>query len=115
MAGLKAGRLRHRIDIQNRVYTQDPTTGTMVETWQDLYTGVPAAVEPLSVREFTASQSTQSQLVARIVIRHRDGLDAAMRIVHRGKYYNPAGWLPDIDTGLEYFTIPVTEGVTDGV
>ena len=112
---MKAGTLRQYITIQDRQLTQDPNTGAMVVSWVDLHTDVPADVQPLSAREFIAAQAAQSQTVARIVIRHRDGLTADMRILHRGKVYNPQGWLADRDSGLEYLTAPVTEGVTDGV
>lgn len=37
-----------------------------------------------------------------------------MRITHRGKVYNIAGVLPDNMSGLEYITLPVSEGVNDG-
>ena len=77
------------------------------------YTPAERARSPI-LREFLAAQANQSQVVARMVIRYRDGLHAAMRIVHRGKVYNPAGFLPDADSGLEYLTIPVTQGVNDG-
>lgn len=110
---LSAGRLRHRIDIQQKVTEQD-STGDTVTTWQTLAASVPAAVEPLSVREFIAAQATQSQTVARVTIRYRPGLDATMRILHRGQVYNPQGWLADADSGLEYLTTPVTAGVNDG-
>lgn len=117
---LSAGRLRHRITIQKLVTTgQDPDTGTPTQEWQDLYTSVPAGIEPLSAREFMASRSQQSEYSARIVIRHRAGLDASMRIVgvcgcHQGRIFNPAGWLPDPDSGLEYLTAPCSEGVNQG-
>ena len=37
-----------------------------------------------------------------------------MRIVHKTKIYNPAGFLADPDSGLEYVTVPVTQGVNEG-
>nr|WP_028627661.1 phage head closure protein [Pseudomonas resinovorans] len=111
---LSAGRLRHRIDIQQRADVQDPVTGEMVPGWATVWAAVPCAIEPLSAREFIAAKATQSQVVARITLRFRDGLDASMRILHKGKIYNIAGLLPDKDSGLEYFTIPVSQGVNQG-
>ncbi len=111
---LNAGRLRHRVDIQSKQQVQDPVTGEMTVSWVTVWPRVPAAVEPLSAREFIAAQATQSQVVARITIRYRDGLDASMRILHKGKIYNPAGWLPDKDSGLEYLTAPVSQGANQG-
>jgi len=109
---LAAGRLRHRIHIQERVLSQDSNLDP-VTSWEPVAT-VWAAVEPLSTREFFAAQAAQSEVVARITIRYRDGLNAQMRILHRGKIYNPAGFLPDAVSGVEYMTIPVTQGVNDG-
>lgn len=111
---LKAGRLRHRVDIQSRSNVQDPVTGEITTTWVNTWTAVPAAVEPLSAREFIAAQAVQSMVTARITLRYRAGLDASMRIVHNGTIYNPAGFLADPDSGLEYLTIPVSTGVNNG-
>ena len=111
---LSAGRLRHRITIQQPQQTQDPNTGEMITAWSDVWTSVPAAIEPLSAREFIQSQAGQYEVKARITIRHRDGLNATMRILHKSRVYNPAGFLEDKESGLEYITIPVTEGVNDG-
>lgn len=122
---LAAGRLRHRVRIEqfvldvdsNGEVVQDPQTGQTTGQWLEVAT-VWGAIEPLSAREFIAAQATQSKISARIVIRHRTGLDAAMRLVHilsgdvRGTIYNPAGFLADKDNGIEYLTIPVSSGVS---
>lgn len=113
MPQLHAGKLRHSIDIERRVTTQD-SNGDMVTEWEAVVEHEPAAVEPLSVREFISSQALQSGVVARITIRARDGLTADMRIVHGTAIYNPQGWLRDPDSGLEYMTAPCTQGVNDG-
>lgn len=111
---IKAGNLRHRIDIEQRQRLQDSSTGETTETWVPLWQSVPASIEYLSVRDFIASRTAQSEIVARITVRYREGLNASMRIVHNGKIYNPQGWLPDNDSGLEYLTAPCSEGVNDG-
>lgn len=111
---LKAGRLRHRVDIQARQDVQDPVTGEMVTGWATVWPNVPAAIEPLSVREFISAQAIQSNISARVVVRYREGLLPDMRILHRGKIYNPAGWLPDPVRGNEYLTAPCSEGVNEG-
>lgn len=119
---LEAGRLRHRVRIEELVTvpdsngdaTQDPETGEVLRVWQEV-DEVWAAIEPLSAREFIASQAIQSKVTARIVIRQRDGLDPAMRLVHvrlgrADVIYNPHGFLADVESGLEYLTIPVSTG-----
>lgn len=109
---LDAGRLRHRVAIQERVQDQDSDTGDIVESWLTLAT-VWAAVEPLSGREFLAAAATQSLVTAKIIIRKRT-VDATMRVVHRGTIYNVAAVLADKDSGLEYLTLMCSEGPNVG-
>ncbi len=111
---LAAGRLRHRVVIQTPERVQD-SAGYLETIWVNV-AEVWAAIEPLSVREFIASQQMQSAITARITIRYREGLTAQMRIVHsaRNRIYNPQGWLADPESGLEYLTAPCSEGVNDG-
>ncbi len=119
---IDSGRLRHRVRIERLDYVRDSSgaviqnqdTGETRRDWQEVAT-VWAAIEPLSVREFISSQATQSELTTRITIRHRPGLDAAMRLVHLvndtpAAIYNPAGFLPDKESGLEYLTAPCSTG-----
>jgi len=110
---IKAGVLRHRIDIEQLTITQD-SSGDAVRSWSALHSSVPASIEPLSARDFIAASAVQSQIVARITIRYRSGLNASMRLNHNGTIYNISGILPDKDSGLEYLTMPVTAGVNEG-
>lgn len=111
---LDPGKLRHRITIQKPITSQDLETGVSTTNWVNVAQNVPAAIEPLSVREFVAAQAMQSQVTARIVIRYRPGLTAQMRILHGSRVYNPQGWLADADSGLEYLTAPCSEGTNLG-
>lgn len=109
---LPAGKLRHRVLIQQQVTTRDGD-GVEQTAWVDVAT-VWASVEPLSAREFIQSGQTQSAVTTRITMRQRDGLLPSMRLIHRGEVFNIAGLLPDKVSGLEYITIPVSAGVNDG-
>lgn len=111
---LNAGKLRHRITIEKPISVQNPETGEVLKQWEIVHASVAAAIEHLSAREFVASRSQQSQITARITIRYRAGLTAMMRIIHKGKIYNPEGWLPDLKSGIEYLTAPVSESVNEG-
>jgi len=110
---MKAGKLRHKIQIQKKTAAQDNITGAVTYTWSKL-ADVWASIEPLSAREYIAAQAVQSKVSARITIRHRDDIDATMRIAHGNKIYNIAGVLADPKSGLEYITLPVSEGVNEG-
>lgn len=112
MSNVASGTLRHRVLIQQQVTTRD-SDGVSQTAWVDVAT-VWASVDPLSAREFIQSGQTQAAITARITIRYRAGLQASMRMLHRGLVYNIAGLLPDRASGLEYITIPVSAGVNDG-
>jgi SPP1 family predicted phage head-tail adaptor len=47
----------------------------------------------------------------RIVIRYRPDVDATMRVVHRGRWYQIHGILEDRVSGIEYLTLMTGEGV----
>jgi SPP1 family predicted phage head-tail adaptor len=112
---LSAGKLRHRIAIEQKVDTPDPITGYPVTVWQSV-AEVWAEITPLSVREFVAAQATQSAVTGRVRIRWRTGITAAMRIRHLAddRIYNIAGVLEDSRSGREWLTLPVSEGANDG-
>ena len=109
---LAAGRLRHRVEIEEQISERD-SDGVLVTYWAPV-ASVWAAVEPVSVKEWIQSGQMQSEVKARFVIRYRPDIRASMRIVHRGLYYNIVGAFSDKESGREYLTLPVTEGVNDG-
>lgn len=123
---LDAGKLRHRVRLErysalldsNGNELQDPVTGEIPREWVEVAT-VWAEIAPISGREFIMSQAIQSQVTARITIRHRDDVDASMRAVHARKgrpdvVYNIKGVLNDVESGLEYITLPCSQGTGNG-
>lgn len=110
MTGITSKRLRHRVSIQRKVETQDPSTGAVSVTWQ-LYADRWAEYVASSVREFIAASAVQSEVKGRFTVRHDDGITPDMRVIHRGKAYAILGVMPDPDSGLEYMTLAVSEGV----
>lgn len=111
---LAAGRLRHRVDFLAPGGGQDPTTGELLGDGAEvvLEADVPAEVVPVSVREFVASQATQSQVTTRVTVRYREDVTAQHRVRHRGKIFEIVGPpLPDPESGLEYLTLACSEVV----
>jgi SPP1 family predicted phage head-tail adaptor len=116
---IRAGRLRHIIKIEEPVEIQNPATGAMeISSWETVVgcAKVPAGIEPLSTRDFISAQAQQSEVRGRIVIRYRQGLSSKMRAAHQKKgqtiyYYFEGTPMADKDSGLDYLTIPVGEGV----
>lgn len=109
---LEAGMLRHRLQILEPTLEQDSDTGAVSISWDELDT-VWGAFEFLSVKDYVAAGSTQEQLVARAVIRHRSDVLKSMRVVHRETTYEIKGPpLPDKESGFEYLTLMLS-GVTN--
>ena len=113
---MQAGRLRHRIDIEEQATPRDPVTGEHGEPqWTARWRKCPARVEPLSARDLVAAKAAQSEATARMVIRYRTGVLPTMRIVYRGEVYSIEGPpLEDPVSGREYLTLMVSKGVRDG-
>lgn len=110
---MRAGKLRHKVMIQAPGLTQDPVSGEMLPGWTD-FASVWAEITDLSVKEYLAAQSMQSAVSTRIRIRFREGVNATMRIIHRGDIYNIHGVQRDPDSGIEWLTLPCSRGVKDG-
>ncbi|MBH3202572.1 phage head closure protein [Serratia marcescens] len=110
---MQAGKLRHRITLQKPVKVQDTTSGEMIDTWQDV-SNLWAEVSPLSAREFVSAQAMQNAVTTRITVRYRQDIEPKYRILFRGKIFNIEGILSDPKSGLEYLTLPCSEGTNDG-
>ncbi|WP_256804573.1 phage head closure protein [Pseudomonas putida] len=113
---MQAGKLRHRIDIEEFIAVRDEESGEFGEPdWVPKWPRCPARVEPLSARDLVAAMAAQSEATARMVIRYRQGVLPSMRIIYRGEIYSIEGPpLEDDKSGLEYLTILVSKGVKDG-
>lgn len=83
---MRAGKLRHKVDIQYPTETQN-TYGEPEVTWTDLATGVWCQIQPLRGREFFESRQFNAEIDARIVMRHRSDVTAKMRIMHGSDEY----------------------------
>ncbi len=110
--GIAAGDLRHRVTIQ--AYAdggRDEDGFPTPSTWTD-YVQLWAKVTPLSSRDLIVAQAAQSEVVARMVIRHRTDITTDMRVIYRGKIYAiTSPGLDDNESGLVYTTYQLSGGV----
>jgi len=83
---MEAGKLRHRVTIQQATATRD-TIGVPEDTWSTLAT-VWAAVEPLTGREFVEAFRTNAELTHRVRIRYRSDVTAKMRVLESSRHYD---------------------------
>lgn len=89
---------------------EQDSNGDVTTDWQTIARPW-AAIEPLSARDFISAQAQQSEVRGRITIRRRADINASMRVLHRGLIYRILGVLSDPESGLEYQSLPVSEGV----
>ena len=75
---MRAGRLRHRLELQERSVTRD-SYGAEVETWTTQHV-IWGSVEPLSGSEYFASKQTQAERSHKIIIRYISDLHVTWRI-----------------------------------
>lgn len=117
--------MNHLISIEQGTKTQDPLTGEVTVTWTSFKDDVFCDIEALSVKDYIQSRANQADISVRVTIPFIRGLDSMgdiesnMRLVgqcacHQGRIYNPKGVLEDNITGLEYVTLPCSQGVNDG-
>lgn len=112
---IDAGRFRHWVTIERPTAETFDSNGRRVAPgWEVFAERVQAAIEPLSARDAIVAEQTASKVIGRIVIRWRSGVDATMRIIHRGTIYNITGVLSDKMSGIEYMTLPVSAGINRG-
>lgn len=112
-----APRLRHRVDIQNVTFTQDPVTGDMADGWATIRANdeplIPAEIMLMSGREFVAAQAIQAGVNTKITIRWRDDVKPIMRVIHEGVTYNIKAVLPD-PTLRRHITLMCEGGINLG-
>lgn len=84
---MRAGNLRHKINIEALTTTTDAYGGD-VTTWSATLANLPASYEPLNGKEFFAADRINSKTVARFRIRYVAGITSAMRVNYGGRLFN---------------------------
>lgn len=108
MSGLRAGSLRHRITIEEPIIEDG---AFQKQSWRVYRENVPAKVTFLSAKEQVASGAEVSKVSARIQMRYDKNINAKMRIIFRDELYEIQGVTPDNESGLQWMTIFVTQGL----
>jgi SPP1 family predicted phage head-tail adaptor len=110
---MQAGRLRHRVTIEELLIGQD-SDGAVEETWAPIGAPVSAEILPLSGREMLAAAALQSKVATRIVIRYRPNFTPTahpLRVVHRDTVYSIEAVIPDNESGRQWLTLQCSSGV----
>ncbi len=108
---MRSKRLRHTVEIQSRSQSED-SHGQLVDTWAEFWTGR-ALVEPLIGKELFAAQQQHSEVTFKVRMRHKDGVNGAMRAVYDSRIFNIVSVINVRERGRE-MVLMCSEGVTDG-
>ena len=85
---MRAGTLRHRIDILKKEVIQNPVTGVVSDVWTYRYRGVPAAYRTLTSRERMAANQRQSEVTSEFEIRWGLAIEPTDKIAFNGKLWD---------------------------
>ena len=84
---MNPGRLRHLVNIQKQVETQN-AYGEPEVTWSNIAEKVWCQIEPLRGREYFAAKQINADIEARVIMRYRNDVTAKMRLMHgTNEYY----------------------------
>ena len=106
---LRAGTLRHRIQIQRRVVTRDAIGGEIV-TFNTIATRS-GSIRPITGREMVSADQVDPIISHEIRMRFFDGLLATDRLSFREKIYNITA-VRDIDERMKLQSIFAIQDVT---
>jgi len=82
---MEAGRLRHRITIQQKSVARGAQGGEIV-TWP-LFATVWADAKPMRGREYVTLRAAQSDISIKFSMRYLAGVNPAMRVIWSGSPY----------------------------
>jgi len=81
---MRAGALRHRVDIQEQTETSDGMGGFTL-SWSTVsgMGSVPAAIMPLSSREQLNAMKLEANISGKVRLRYRSGVSAKNRMIFK--------------------------------
>ena len=84
---MRAGKLRHRVEIQEAADTSDSHGGGRVGTWNTIAIRW-GSVEPLQGRELFEARQVEARVTTRVKMRHYSGLTPKHRLSFDSDNYN---------------------------
>jgi SPP1 family predicted phage head-tail adaptor len=83
---MRAGKLRHKIDIEEQVTTQDDY-GQATTTWSAILEDISAEILPLRGKEFFSGEKFNGEITHKIRIRYRSGINSKHRVKFGSRYF----------------------------
>lgn len=109
---MRAGALRHMVEIQVRATAHEPTYGGQVSTWTTIGRTY-AGIRPLSGAEIVAAEALQVKRTHEIELRFFASLTAAHRIKYGTRIFDIEAPLDDEERGRT-LKVMACEGLTQG-
>lgn len=81
---MRAGRLRHRIVLEQPTTTRSAATGEPVDTWT-IFASRHAEVRPLNGRAYFAARQHAADVTHEVELRYLAGVDRTMRVSYDGR------------------------------
>lgn len=107
---MEAGRLRHRIKLQEKQITQNEN-GFLKESYINIGEFW-AQINDVSAREFVASANLESKITTKIIVRYNEiFFKKNLRILHSGVYYYVESALNDPEKENIFLTLLCNSGV----
>ena len=94
---MNIGALRHIINIENRSTADVNADGDRLQSWQTLYSDIPAEIKANPSVETFVGSGVQTQGAYTVCLRYLPSIDSTCRIVFKGRYFN----IISIDNVLE--------------
>ena len=107
---MKAGHLRHRIELQSVTAHTKNKAGEKIPTWTT-YATVWASIKPVSGDESMRGVSSESEVTHSIVIRYQSTVGPKHRILFGTRIFNISNVLDTYETGV-WMTLKCTEVVS---
>jgi len=113
-----SSRLRHKLTLQQEIQTPDGAGGSS-KSWEDVadlwaeiipIVGAGASSSKGSGKEILLAGQVQAEVSHRILLRYRDGVTPAMRLVFESRIFNIRA-VADIDEKRDTLQLLVQEGV----
>ena len=111
-------RLRHLLTLQHEVQTSD-SAGGYSKSWADVASlwaeivvmgGTSSVLSKLSGKKYLFAGQIESEITHRILLRYRDGVTSAMRLVFENRVFN-IRYVVDSDETRNTLELLVQEGV----
>ncbi len=85
---MRVGRLRHRIYLQSKVVTRDAFGSEVITYKTENPRPIFAGIEPLTAREYFASQQMKSQVTHKVILRYYPGVQTDWRVLYGTRQFN---------------------------